>query len=247
LTACGSFRYAVRQRDSRPVSVCDGDNQMPREIVLLTGAREAPYLGDFLRRHNSGLRVSHAATRDDLALALHPRRPGVRLIAFCTAVVVPAALLAEVDGPSYNFHPGPPTHPGRHPASFAIYENASRFAATAHEMQREVDSGAIVGVEWFDMPPQPRLSQLEGLTYEASLRLFARLAPALATSDAPLPHLDQGWTGRKSTQRDFDAMCELQPDIEAPELDRRARAFADGLDGKLHLKLHGRIFRLEDK
>ena len=184
--------------------------------------------------------------RDELALALHPRRPGVRLVAFCTSVVVPASQLGEFDGLAYNFHPGPPTHPGRHPASFAIYEGAARFGATAHEMRANVDSGPIVGVEWFDMPESPRLSQLEGLTYEVSLALFGKLAPALARQDGPLAHLDTSWSGRKSTQRDFEAMCLLPLDIDPAELDRRQRAFADGLNGTLKIKVHDRIFRIED-
>jgi methionyl-tRNA formyltransferase len=219
---------------------------MLREIVLLTGAREAPHLSEYLRRQNPALVVTHVETRDDLTCAWHPARPAARLVAFCTSVVVPADLLTTFEGRAYNFHPGPPTYPGRHPASFAIYEGASRFGVTLHEMRRQVDSGPIVGVEWFDMPPNPRLSQLEGLSFEAAVRLFQRHGPALATSLAPLPHLTEGWSGWTSRQRDFDAKCELTMDIDANELDRRYRAFADGLTGTLSLSLHGHRFRIGD-
>jgi len=215
-----------------------------REIVLLTGPREAPHLSDYLRRQNPALKITHVETRDDLVLACHPQRPGLRLIAFCTSVVVPGNALAGFDALAYNFHPGPPAYPGRHPASFAIYEGASQFGVTAHEMAPRVDSGAIVGMELFDMPPVPRLSQLEGLSFEAAVRLFQRLGPHLATSSAPLPRTDARWSGRASRQRDFDAMCALTPDIDAAEFDRRLRAFADGLDGTLYLTLHGRRFRI---
>jgi len=215
-----------------------------REIILLTGSREAPHLSDYLRRQNPALKVTHVESRDDLICACHPRRPGTRLVAFCTSVVVPGDILESFDALAYNFHPGPPTYPGKHPASFAIYEAASQFGVTAHEMARRVDSGAIVGVELFDMPPAPRLSLLEALSFEAAVRLFQRLGPHLATSAAPLPHVDARWSGRASRQRDFDAMCALPPDIDAAEFDRRARAFADGLDGTLYLTLHGRRFRI---
>jgi methionyl-tRNA formyltransferase len=217
---------------------------MLREIVLLTGAREAPHLTAYLTRHNADLRIVHVETREDMILALHPSRPGRRLIGFCTSTVVSAQLLGEFDAGAYNFHPGPPTYPGRHPASFAIYEGATRFAATAHEMRPRVDSGPIVGIEWFDMPPTPRLSQLEELTFDASVHLFSRLGPLLATSSAPLPVIDETWSGRKSAQRDFDAMCALPVDIDAVEFERRLRAFADGLQGSLHVTLHGRKFTL---
>lgn len=220
--------------------------QALREIVLLTGSREAPHLSAFLKRHNPALVVTHVETRDDLICACYPAKPEARLIAFCTSTVVPADILEAFAGRSYNFHPGPPTYPGRHPASFAIYERARRFGVTAHEMLRRVDAGPIVGVEWFDMPPTPRLSDLERLSFEAAVRLFMRLGPLLATSPLPLATIDEHWTGWKSRQADFEAMCALPLDIGAEELDRRVRAFADGLQGTLYVNLHGRRFRIAD-
>ena len=217
-----------------------------REIVLLTGSNEAPHLTTFLKRQNPALIVTHVETRADLVCEFHPPRPAARLIAFCTSTVVPADVLETFEGRGYNFHPGPPTYPGRHPASFAIYEAARRFGVTAHEMLRRVDAGRIVGVEWFDMPDLPRLSQVERLSFEAAIRLFMRLGPLLATSLAPLPHVGEQWSGWKSRQSDFDTMCALPLEIGAEELERRIRAFADGLHGALHVDLHGHRFRIED-
>lgn len=219
---------------------------MLREIVLLTGAREAPHLSEYLRRHNPALVVTHVETRDDLTCAWYPQRPAARLIAFCTSVIVPGALLETFEGLAYNFHPGPPTYPGRHPASFAIYEGAPRFGVTLHEMVRRVDSGPIAGVEWFDMPPKARLSELEGLSFEAAVRLFQRHGPALATSLSPLPRAHERWSGWTSRQRDFDAKCALPLDIDADEFGRRFRAFGDGLNGTLNINLHGHCFRAVD-
>jgi methionyl-tRNA formyltransferase len=220
---------------------------MLRDIIVLAGEQEGHHLGLFLKRHNPAVAIAHVQTRDELTVALHPRRTGVRLIAFCTSIIVPAAALAEIDSGAYNFHPGPPTFPGKHPASFAIYEGATRFGATLHEMLPRVDAGAIVGVEWFDIPALPRLTELERLTFDACIRLWHQFGPSLATSSEPLPTTDLAWTGSKSTQRDFDRLCALPPDINAEEFDRRRRAFADGLSGKLTVEIHGYRFRLEDK
>lgn len=96
------------------------------------------------------------------------------------------------------------------------------------------------------MPPVPRLSELEGLSFAAAVRLFERLGPSLATSLAPLPPIAETWSGWTSRQRDFDALCDLPLDIEAAEFDRRVRAFADGLNGTLKIRLHGRTFKIED-
>jgi methionyl-tRNA formyltransferase len=220
---------------------------MLRELVVLAGEQEGQHLGIFLKHHNAAVPITHVQTRDELSLALHPRRPGLRLIGFCTSVIVPAAALRDFDCGAYNFHPGPPTHPGKHPASFAIYEGATRFGATLHEMRPRVDSGPIVAAEWFDMPAVPRLTEVERQTFDACIRLWRQFGPALATNPGLLPTSDLAWSSTKSTQRDFDRLCDLPLDIDAQEFDRRHRAFADGLQGKLSVRIHGYRFRIEDK
>ena len=55
--------------------------------------------------------------------------------------------------------------------------------------------------------------------------MFADLAAHLATSDEPLVILDAQWSGRKHTRAEFQAMKELQPDMDEDEIKLRFRAF----------------------
>ncbi len=199
---------------------------MPSEIVLLTSQAEAPHLADMLYRHAPELTVVHAETADQVEQAcLAPGRDGRRLIAYCTSVIVPAAAIDALPGPAYNFHPGPPTYPGAHAASFAVYEAAERFGATIHVMLEKVDAGAIVGVEWFEVPPGIKYMDLELMAYKAMIVLFDRLSRHLATDDSPLPELDVTWSGRKTTNREFEKMRELEADMDEDEIRLRYRAF----------------------
>jgi methionyl-tRNA formyltransferase len=214
---------------------------MPHHLVLLTGAREAPHLSRYLGTWNPGLRIEHAETVGELEAFC---RPGTLLIAFLTSVIVPAAVLEKLGRPAYNFHPGPPTCPGRYPESFAAYRGDERFGATAHVMTRRVDEGPIVGVEWFDVPPGTGQMALADLAYGASVRLFGRLGRRLAVDDAPLPVEPLSWSGRKTTRAEYDALCELTPDIDAQEFARRLRGFGDNPDQPLFLRVQGRRFVL---
>ena len=201
---------------------------MPEEIVLLTGEVEGPHFRVIFESCNPGLSVVHAETVEQLEAACGKPTPGGglrRLIAFSTAVIVPAAVLRGLDGPSYNFHPGSPAYPGSHAASFAIYDGAEKFGATAHVMEEKVDCGPIVAVEWFDVPEDVRFLDLELQTYEALVRMLGDMAEVLATSDEPLPTLDVEWSGKKHTKAEFEAMKELQPDMEEDEIKLRFRAF----------------------
>lgn len=200
---------------------------MPKEILLLTGPAEAPRLSEYLREHNGTLAVTPAATVDALEAACRRPLEGVRLVAFATSVIVPAWVLRALPSPAYNFHPGPPTHPGSHGVSFALHEGVQRFGATVHAMNERVDEGTIVGVEWFDVPPGIDRFGLEVKTYEALARLFLKLARPLATSDAPLPPAGVAWSGRKRTRKDYARMRRIAPGMDAAEVERRRRAFGE--------------------
>ena len=199
---------------------------MPSEIILLTGDAEGPHLSSILHRQNPHLKIVHARDGRELMKACpadgnHARR----LIAFCTSVIVPVEVLDAVMAPAYNFHPGPPTYPGSYVASFAIYDGADMFGATAHEMVAKVDSGPIVGVEWFQIPDGLRFTDLEIKAFDALVRLFMKLTPHLAVNDAPIEHLDMGWAGTATTNKDFERMRAVDGTMSEAEIKRRFRAF----------------------
>jgi len=205
---------------------------MLNEIVLLTGEVEGPHLAAVLTSHNPELSVICAETASELKVACLAGEAGApdsginrRLIAYCTNVIVPASVLDAVTHPAYNFHPGPPTYPGAHASSFAIYEGARRFGVTAHVMERSVDSGAIVGVDWFDVPENERFLDLELKAYGQMLHLFNRLAHWLATSEVPLTELDMSWGARKTTTADYEKMKQFDGDMSEEEIKLRWRAF----------------------
>lgn len=195
---------------------------------MLTGEVEGPHFRVMFESCNPQLVIHHAQTLEDLESAF--RRPTAgggarRLIAFSTSVIVPKAILDGLEIPAYNFHPGPPTYPGSHAASFALYDGAEHFGATAHVMEERVDCGAIVAAEWFVVPDKARFLDLEIKTYELLLKIFADLAPHLATSDKPLPAIDAQWSGTKHTNAEFEAMKEITADMDEAELNLRFRAF----------------------
>lgn len=217
---------------------------MASALILLTGHREAPYLIDYLRGYSDTLPIHHVTDHEDLERECLPGRV---LIAFCTAVIVPRHLLDRLGRPAFNFHPGPPTYPGRSPESFAVYDGATRFGATSHVMAPRVDEGPIVGVEWFDVPPGTGQMGLADLAFQATLRLFARQAPIMALSSQPMKVLDVRWSGRKTRRSDYDRMTDLPADIDAVEFERRLKAFGEDPETRITVTLHGRRFLLEQE
>jgi hypothetical protein len=102
------------------------------------------------------------------------------------------------------------------PALFAVFDDAREFGVTAHRMSERVDEGEIVGTSRFLVPRGSSVTDLEGLAYDALLRLFGQLAPTLATQAGPLAAWPIAWSGRKCTRRAFADICNLPLDI-APD------------------------------
>ncbi len=201
---------------------------MLEEVVILTGEVEGPHFRVMLESCNPRLVIVHVQTVEELEAAfLRPPAGGGarRLIAFSTSVIVPEAILDGLEIPAYNFHPGPPAYPGTHVASFALYDGAEQFGATAHVMEKKVDCGPIVAAEWFEISENARFLDLEIKTYELLLKMFADLVGHLAVSDEPLPVLDVQWSGTKHTNAEFEAMKELKADMDEAEIKLRYRAF----------------------
>jgi len=131
-------------------------------IILLTGKEEFLYLDNLFHTISSELITEHITNISGLEKIIRKSQTRrMRLVTYCYGTIVPGKLLDALPGPSYNFHPGPPTYPGNHVAGFALYEGG----ATAHIMTPRVDEGAIIGTEIFDIPKYCEFEMLEIMTY----------------------------------------------------------------------------------
>jgi methionyl-tRNA formyltransferase len=203
---------------------------MPPEIVLLTGEAEISHLTEVLKEHRSDITVKSAFTLAELEnVCQNPSESGRRLIAYCTSIIVPGSILDALDGPAYNFYPGPPTYPGVYPANFAIYDGAMEFGVTAHVMTEKVDEGAIIATHSFDVDPNANFNDLEIKAYLELFALFKRLGPQLVNLAEPLAELGIPWGSRKTTLKEYNNLRHFDPIQDAllssEEKKRRQRAF----------------------
>lgn len=221
---------------------------MSGTLALLCPQEDARHLGALLAVANRELVVVTAADTAELERTVAQAGGVDRIVAFRTNSIVPADLLSQVPGPSYNFHPGPPGYPGRHPFAFALYDGATQYGVTAHEMTERVDAGAIVGALLFPLPDRPDADWLIDRAYSALLQLFVMLTPQLARIDRPLPRTDVIWDqSRRCTRKALDALRDLPSDIGSEEMERRIRALRSVRHEGIHphLTLHGRRFVLD--
>lgn len=199
---------------------------MLSQAIILTGSREAPTLTELLKRHNAQLTVRHAESEAELLKHMAATGYAARLIAFTTGVIVKQDLLDKLKLKPYNFHPGPPTYPGRYPEAWGIYQEARWFGSTAHQMVRLVDEGPIVDIDMFEVPAGADRFDMAKLCYGSVTRLFQWLSPVLATSTEDLPlREDLQWSGRKWRLADYEDLRDHPPADDEVERLRRFNSF----------------------
>jgi len=219
---------------------------MIEEILLLSDPALIVDLKAVLRTANPHLVVTPIVERAQLDERCLGSLETVRLLSFGSDIIVPASVLARLGGGAYNFHPGPPTYPGRYPSTFFLYEGGKRFGSTVHVMVGKVDAGPINFVAWFEVPEGLDCVALNRLSFQSLMGLFVKLAPHLAFHDEPLSRSDDVWSGRTTTQQDFNDLCNLPSDVSEAEFKRRYRAIGEGPDHALEITLFGHRFHLDN-
>ncbi len=145
----------------------------------------------------------HVADRQALEKVAVAVPPKSRLIAFCSPIIVPPAILNRLQGGCFNFHPGPPERPGYRPAAFAALEGARDFGVTLHLMAEVVDSGPIIDVLRFAVEPGSSEEVISIDAYSHLLALVDRHAAMLADIGASPVYCGDRWSGRRRTRREL--------------------------------------------
>lgn len=215
-------------------------------VLLLCDAVERPFLTDSLLAHAPSLDIRVVGDTAALAAVDQALLPDTRLLSFNahSDISVPTDMLAALGHGAYNFHPGPPSYPGWMPAAFATYEGATAFGATAHSLSARDDGSQIIGVDTFEIEPFTDRIELARRAYSAMLRLFRRLAPALAARPVTIPTIPVAWSTRRLTRALFADLCDIPLDIDPAELRKRILGLGGG-DGISvpTVRLHGVPFR----
>lgn len=168
---------------------------------------------------------------------------GDLILSYLSRWVVPAQVLARARVAAINFHPGPPEYPGIGCTNFALYDDAPTYGATCHHMAPAVDTGDIIDVIRFETSQTQTVDALLKRTYVAMEALFERVMSDFVQSGR-FAQSPERWTRPVFSRAQFNALCEISPEMSAQEVAKRVRA-TDYPPYGPHLVLHGHRFKLD--
>ena len=201
-------------------------------IILMTSIYHAKILTSILISENIKINILNFIHPNQLKEIPDDYLMSSRLISFGSRHYIPPDILDRIGYGSYNLHPGPPNYPGWAPFYYAIYDRATRYGVTFHEMNDKIDAGDIVRVRDFDIPAHATTQELVNLTEFHMFELLKELAPSLKNQTDYLATTDLNWQRQPLKKKDFLAICHIPLDISEDELNRRVFAFGDS-DGTI--------------
>ena len=154
------------------------------------------------------------ATRDDAILSYRGRW------------ILPAGVI-ERTGACLNVHPGPPEWRGVGCVNQALFADVSTYGATAHYVDKRLDSGRIVEVQRFEVFPKDTVASLLERTYAHMLPMAMRIIDTLALGRLPAFSSDL-WSGPLWTRKQLNELSTITLGMSDDEVARRVRATTFG-------------------
>ncbi|WP_032918481.1 type I polyketide synthase [Streptomyces rimosus] len=123
--------------------------------------------------------------RGDLAATLAGRKFDY-LFSMVNFRILTADVLGLPEVAAVNFHDGPlPRYSGSNVPAWALYEGATRHAATWHRMTEAVDAGSVLLERWFPVREHSTALSLTYETAEIGIELFEDLVPYVVAGTLP--------------------------------------------------------------
>ena len=144
-----------------------------------------------------------------------------------------------------NLHPAPPEYPGRSTASYALFDGAPAFGATAHRMAIVPDSGEILLVRRFPVMLSDGCADLAAKAERACLDLLREIAACAGRTGALPSPCGESWKRKPFTRKDFEKWLILDPS-DPETFERKIRAARHPVYPGPYVIVRGRRFALDD-
>ncbi len=162
------------------------------------------------------------------------------VFSFLSPIILRGALL---EFPNVNFHPAPPSFPGRGAASYALYEKSPTYGATAHRMIREVDAGEIYKVRYFELKESDTCDRVFERAEDLCLDLFQDIVQAIDSKT--LKPCSEKWTRKATKRKDFERWMVLDIN-DKDDFERKIRAAKHPSYKGPYIYVHGHRFCFDE-
>lgn len=147
---------------------------------------------------------------------------------------------------SINVHSASPDFPGRDPHHYAAYSQVESYGATAHFIEKKVDSGAIIDVSLESTKNCYESNDYLQLGDKCALKILLSLINKIANGQTDFKPIEYCWGKRKTKRVDLEKYCKINLKDSKDVINKKYIAFQKGVEFKnLYIDIEGLRFRFE--
>ena len=170
---------------------------------------------------------------------------GDLIICFRSHFILNAMFIKKAKIGAINFHPGPPQYRGIGCINFALNNLENYYGATAHLIEKKVDSGKILNLKLFKISKNSTIDKILKKTYEVQIKQFNELITKLIKENYDFKKFNQkySWSSKLYLRKDLEKLYKIDKHINKKELIKRVRA-TNTKKYKPYIMVHGYKFVL---
>mgnify|MGYP001239876794 CR=1 FL=1 len=145
-----------------------------------------------------------------------------------------------------NFHPGPPRYRGIGCVNFAIEKGEAYYGATAHLIDKKVDSGKILDCKFFKILKNSSIDQILNKTYKFQLKQLKNLINKMIKNNFDINSFKtkNKWSSKLYLRKELNLLYKIDKNIKKKDLKKRIAA-TNTKNFKPYILLHGYKFTLD--
>ena len=166
--------------------------EIRKKVVIFTGVKNKKILKSNFSKYKKLISLNFVVDENKL-------NTGDILISFVQGHII-SKLNIKKFKTAINFHPAPPTLPGRDPHHWAIYYKKKNYGITVHKMTKKVDEGKILFVKNFRIKKNDNPQTLRKKSFRLCLNFLKKNFLKIVSGDYKSPNLK--WSKLKKKRSD---------------------------------------------
>jgi len=169
------------------------------------------------------------------------------IFCFRSKIILKEKILKKIKYFALNFHPGTPKYRGLGCTNYALYNDEKTYGSTAHLINKRIDNGKILMVNFFKIKKKDNLEKVLNNTYRSMLLLSRKVLKFIQKNPSiSILNLKKNikWSSKIKKRKELENFYRIKKNITKRELDKKIRATVIG-KYRPYIELFGRKFILK--
>lgn len=170
------------------------------------------------------------------------------IICFRSYYILNSKMIKNARICAINFHPGPPKYRGIGCVNFALLKKEKKYGSTVHLINKRVDNGEILDVNYFIINQKDSIHSVLERTYKFQVLQLKKIIKKLDNCEYKVKKLFTRfrWSKKLYLRKNLEKLYNVDPNISKKKIETLLKA-TNTENFKPYINLHGYKFKFIDE